>query len=136
MSFIAGDILEISYKHPTLGSGTWFPKSSEDGTNDPGGYRSNDDANMITGDGQMIDQINRIRWSFEGVVAWDMETVNELNQARQLAASPVLADWTITHINGVVWGGKGKPVGDINGNTNTGQMGIKISGSGQLTKIS
>lgn len=134
--FSGGDILEISYKHPTVGAGTWFPKSSEDGTVDPGGYRAADDANMITGSGDMIDQINRVRWSFEGVVSWDMATVNELEQARLLAASPVLADWTITHINGTVWGGKGKPVGDINGNTNTAQMPIKLAGGGLLTKIS
>lgn len=136
MSFIGGDLLEISYKHPTLGTGTWFPKGSEDGTNDPGGYRSNDDANMVTGDGQMIDQINRVRWSFEGNVAWDMGVSDELDQARKLAGHPVLADWTITHINGTVWGGKGKPVGDIQGSTNTAQMKVKLSGGGQLTKIS
>ena len=134
--FTSGDLLEISYKHPTLGAGTWFPKSSEDGTNDPGGYRSADDANMITGDGQMIDQISRVRWSFEGSVAWDMAVSDELDQARKLSASPVLADWTITHINGTVWGAKGKPVGDINGNTNTGLMAVKLAGGGQLTKIS
>jgi hypothetical protein len=133
--FTGGDILEISYKHPTLGAGTWFPKSSEDGTNDPGGYRSNDDANMITGDGQIINQINRVRWSFEGVVSWDMAVTNELDQARKLAGSPVDADFTITHITGVVWGGKGRPVGDINGNTNTAQMSIKLAGGGILTKI-
>lgn len=134
--FTGGDLLEISYKHPVIGEGTWFPKSNEDGTADFGGYRSNDDANMITGDGQMIDQMNRVRWSFEGTVAWDTATNDELNQARLLASSPVLADWTVTHINGTVWGGKGKPVGDIQGNTNTAQMSIKISGGGQLTKIS
>lgn len=133
--FTGGDILEISYKHPTLGSGTWNPKSSEDGTLDPGGSRSNDDANMITGNGQMIDQINRVRWSFEGVVAWDQAVSDELEQARKLAASPVLSDWTITHANGTIWGGKGKPVGDIKGNTNTTQMSIKLSGGGILTKI-
>lgn len=130
--FTGGDILEISYKHPTLGAGTWFPKSNEDGTVDPGGYRSTDDANMITGDGQMIDQINRVRWSFEGVVSWDMDSADELAQARRLAASPVLADWTITHINGTVWGGKGKPVGDVQGSTNSPQMSIKLAGGGLL----
>jgi hypothetical protein len=134
--FSGGDLLEISYKHPTLGSGVLFPKSSEDGTVDPGGYRSNDDANMITGDGQMIDQVNRVRWSFEGTVGWDMAVQDELDQMRKLSASSVQADWTITHINGTIWGGKGKPVGDIQGNTNTAQMPLKIAGGGQLTKIS
>lgn len=134
--FIAGDIQEISYKHPTLGSGTWFPKSGEDATVDFGGFVSNDEASGITGDGQMIDQINRKRWSFETSVAWDMNTTDEVNQAKKLAASPVLADFTFTHINGAVWGGKGKPVGDIQGSTNSGNMKVKISGGGELTKIS
>jgi hypothetical protein len=134
--FTGGDILEVSYKHPTLGSGTWFPKAGEDGTFDPGGYRADDDANSITGDGQMIDKINRVRWSFEATVAWDMAVNDELDQARKLSESPVLADFTFTHINGVIWGGKGKPVGDIQGNTNSAQMSIKLSGGGRATKIS
>lgn len=135
MAFVGGDILEISYKHPTLGGGTWYPKSSEDSTIDNGGYNSADDTNMITGDGQMIDQINRKRWFFEDAVAWDMELNDELEQAGKLAASPVLADWTFTHINGVIWGGKGKPVGDIQGEGNKAQMKIKISGGGELKKL-
>lgn len=134
--FSGGDILEISYKHPTLGSGVWFPKSSEDFTIDPGGYRANDDANMVTGDGQMIDQINRVRWSGEGTVAWDMSVKNEIEQARKLSASPILADWTVTHANGTIWGGKGKPVGDIQGNANSAQMSVKLAGGGELVPIS
>jgi hypothetical protein len=134
--FTGGDLLEISYKHPTIGSGTWFPKSSEEGTLDKGGYRSNDEANGVTGDGQMIDQMNRIRWSFEGVVAWDMSNTDELNQAKQLSESSVLTDFTITHLNGTIWGGKGKPVGEIQGNTDKAQMKIKLAGGGTLDKIS
>ncbi|MDD5013663.1 MAG: hypothetical protein PHW73_00995 [Atribacterota bacterium] len=134
--FVGGDLIEISYKHPTLGSGTWFPKAGEDGTFDPGGYRAEDDANATTGDGQMIDKINRVRWSVEAVVAWDMAVNDELDQARKLSESPVLADFTITHISGVIWGGKGKPVGDIQGNSNSAQMSIKLAGGGRLTKIS
>jgi hypothetical protein len=134
--FSGGDILEISYKHPVLGSGVFFPKSSEDGTFDPGGYRSDDDANSITGDGQMIDKINRVRWSFESNVAWDMSVQDEVGQMIALAASPVLADWTVTHINGTIFGGKGKPVGDIQGNTNSAQMKLKLAGGGKMVKIS
>jgi hypothetical protein len=134
--FVGGDILEISYKHPTLGAGTWFPKASEDATFDPGGYRSEDDANAITGDGQAINKMNRSRWSFEDVVAWDMAVNDELDQARKLASSSVDADWTITHISGVIYGAKGRPVGDIKGNTNTAQMSIKLAGGGIATKIS
>ena len=136
MAYTGGDILETTYNHPVLGSGTLFHKAAEDGTFDPGGYRSNDDANMVTGDGQMIDQINRVRPSFElPPVAWDMTDVNEVQKLADLAASPVLADWTFTSISGAIWGGKGKPVGDLKGATNTGQIPLKLAGGGVLKQI-
>lgn len=135
MAFIGGDIIEITYNHPTLGSGRFVPKSNEDGTFDPGGFRSNDDGNMIAGNSEMIDQMNRVRWSFEGSIAWDMNDVDEITNARLLASSPVLTEFTIEHINGTVWKGTGKPVGDIQGNTNVSTFTMKLSGGGQMQKI-
>jgi hypothetical protein len=132
---VGGDILEITFNHPSLGSGVIFPKSNEDSTLDPGGFRSNDDANMIDGGGNMIDQINRVRWSAETTVSWDMNSREDLEKAIALAASPVLADWTISHINGCVYSGKGKPVGDLQGNGNQATFNLKIAGSGVLKKI-
>lgn len=134
--FTGGDILEISYKHPTLGSGTWFPKSGEDLTVDPGGYRSEDKEDGVTGDGQMIDTINRKRWMCEGSVAWDMASQDELQQASKIGGNPLMADWTFTHINGTIWGGKGKIVGEVKGSSKDSTMKIKIAGGGQLEKIS
>ncbi len=128
MGFVGGDITEITYNHPVIGSGTLFCKANEDGTLDLGGFRSNDDANSITGDGRMIDQINRVRGSFEAPpIAWDMVGENELQKLADMSRSPVLADWTISSISGSIWGGKGKPVGDIQGATNTAQITLKIA---------
>lgn len=135
MAVVAGDLLEITYNHPTLGNGVWAPKSAEDFTFDPGGFRTNDDANNVDGQGRSINQLNRVKWSAEGTVTWDMNSVNEMDQASALSGDPVDADWTFTHINGTVWAGKGRPVGDINGNSNAGTMDIKISGGQKLTKI-
>jgi hypothetical protein len=132
---VGGDIIEITYNHPTLGSGTIFPKSAEDGTFDLGGFRSNDDANMIDGGGNMIDQINRTRWSVETTVAWDMNVDETLEKLVALSGSPEQADWTFTHINGTIYGGKGKPVGDIQGNSNASTFTLKVSGGGTLKKI-
>ena len=64
--FIGGDIEQVTCNHPELGDFTFDTKANESYTLDPGGLRSNDDANMITGSGVYIDQINRVRWSFEG----------------------------------------------------------------------
>lgn len=135
MAVVAGDLTEITYNHPTLGNGVWSPKSAEDFTFDPGGFRTNDDANQIDGAGRAIYQKNRVRWSAEGTVSWDMNSTNEIAQAEALAANPVEADFTFTHINGTVWKGKGMVVGDVQGNSNAGTMDIKISGGGKCKKI-
>ena len=135
MGAIGGDILEITFNHPTLGSGTIYPKSGEDSTIYLGGFRSADDVNNIDGSGQMIDIMNRARWGVETVVAWDNNIALEYEKVVALAESPVQADWTVTHISGTVWGGKGKPVGDLKGAGNGGTFPLKISGGSKLKKI-
>lgn len=129
-----GDIIEITFNHPTLGSGTLSPKAAEDSTYNLGGIRSADDNNMIDGRGEMIDQMTRARWSLEAVIGWDMTTKN-LEKVIAMAGSPVLATWTFTLINNVVYRGKGKPVGDIQGNANNATFPLKVSGGGKLEKI-
>jgi hypothetical protein len=132
---VGGDLLEIKWQHPTLGSGVFFPKSNEDSTFDLGGFRSNDDANMIDGGSNIIDQINRVRWSLETVVSWDQSIANELEVARQLSGSPVMTTFTITHISGSVWTATGKPVGDIQANGNQATFTLKLSGGSILRKV-
>lgn len=132
---VGGDLIEATFNHPTIGSGVIFFKAGEDGTFDIGGFRSNDDANMIDGGGRMIDQMNRVRPSVEGVVSWDANTAEDLEKVTQMAGDPALADWTISWKNGVVYGGKLKPVGDIQGNTNVPSFTLKLAGSDQLRKI-
>lgn len=131
-----GDIIEITCNHPNLGEFRFQAKSNESFTLDPGGLRSNDDSNLITGAGEMIDQVNRVRWSMEGAVAVDVDSGNELENLPLLAASPDLGTWTITHVTGIIWTGRGKVVGDLNTDTNNAQMTLKVAGSGVLQKIS
>lgn len=135
MSAVGGDIVEITYNHETLGSGTLFPKAAEDNTFDTGGYRSKDEAEAIDGGGQMIDSMTRVRWSLETVISWDMNDKAELDKLVALASSPIPADWTISSINGTVWSGNGKPVGDLQGNGNAATMPLKLSGGGMMKKI-
>jgi hypothetical protein len=135
--YTGGDILEITYNHPTVGSGSLFCKAAEDGTLKRGGYQSVDDDANITGDGRRIDQINRVPWSFEAPpIAWDMTNVDEQDKLVEMAGSPLEANWTINVVNGAIYGGTGKPVGEIPGNTNNAQVTLKLSGSGKLKKIS
>ncbi|MBC7486082.1 MAG: hypothetical protein H7282_04970 [Cytophagaceae bacterium] len=132
---VGGDIVEITWNHPTLGTGVVYPKAAEDSTFDHGGFRGNDDANMIDGSGKTIRQLNRVRWSVETTCSWDMNSATEVEKFSALAGDPQEADWTFTHVNGVVKGGKGSPVGDIQGNGNAATFAIKISGGGKLKNI-
>ena len=132
---IAGDIIEITYNHPTLGTGVLYPKSNEDNTYDLGGFRSEDDVNMIDGSGTIIDKINRVRWSLETTISWSMESLEELRRVSELAESTQLAEWTITHASGAVHKGLGKPVGEYQANGNAATFTLKLAGSGTLRKI-
>lgn len=133
---IGGDTTEITVNHPVLGSKSLKPKAGEDSTFDMGGHRANDDDAQVTGDLQKIRQINGRGWSWEGVIAWDQQTANELDFLAQLAGHPVEADFTISHISGAVYRGKGSPVGDIQGNANAGTIDLKLAGGDRLRKIS
>lgn len=135
MSAVGGDIIEAAFNHPTIGSGVIFPKAGEDSTFDLGGFRSDDSDDMIDGSGQMIDKINRKRWSAEMTVAWDNNDRQELEKVTLLAASPVPATWTISHISGAVYKGTGKPVGDLKGNGNNATFPLKLAGGFNLKKI-
>jgi len=64
-----------------------------------------------------------------------MNNKNELDRIHELSQSPELSDWTISSINGTVWGGKGKPVGDYEGTGNAATFPLLISGGGRLKKI-
>ena len=130
-----GDILEITYNHPTVGSGRFFAKAKEDGTFKTGQPSSTDDDAGLDGGGNMIDTIQNSRWKFSVMVSWDMNDTNELEKVGLLAASPVQSDFTISSINGIVWGATGKPVGDYEGSSNA-TFTLVLAGGGQLKKIS
>jgi len=132
MAYIGGDIIEITYNHPTLGSGTFYPVSGESATVDNGGFRSDDEANSIAGNGAMIDIMKRVRWSVEVACAWSLGEQEDTLKLAELASSPELSDWTFTHVSGTIMGAKGKPVGDIQGDTGAGTFNLKVSGGGIL----
>lgn len=134
MATNGGDFIEIRVSHPTLGDHVFFPKSNEGNTMDLGGYRTADDANAISGDGQPIWQVNLQRGFFEVVVANDSNVRNDAQFVADLAENPQSADWTFSHVNGVVYGMNGKPVGDVQPDTNASTFTLKVSG-GRVVKI-
>lgn len=130
-----GDITEITFNHPTLGSGTIYPKANEDSTFDPGGFRTDDDQDSIAGNGAAIYKKTRKRWMFETTCAVDMNEKEEVEILSKITEQTEEADWTISSINGTVYGGKGLPVGDLNWNGNASTFTFKVSGGVKLLKI-
>lgn len=135
MATTGGDWLEIRVSHPTLGEHVFYPKANEGNTFDPGGIRTNDDANQVSGDGQSIYQMNRVRGFLEVTVANDMNTRQDFIFAKNLGASPVEASYVASHINGSTWGFNGKPVGDIQVDSNASTFTLKVAFSGDPNKL-
>ena len=84
----------------------------------------------------MIDVINRKLWSVEGTISWDMNEGGSLAKLQALSGSVHQSDWTFSHANFTIYSGKGKPVGDLAGNSGQATLGIKIQGGGNLSEIS
>lgn len=136
MGAVGGDILQVSFTHPTLGGATLFPKANEDSTFDLGGFRTDDDSNNVDGSGAMIKKITRNLWMFECTIAGDMNTRQELEALTALSGNPVDATWKIAHSNGAVYKGAGAVVGDVTLNANNATIKLKVAGGQNLKKIS
>lgn len=131
---VGGDIREVTFNHPTIGSGVLLPKANEASTYDLGGLRSDDDDNGVDGGGNIITKMNRNRWSFEVAVSNDMRTKNELEKITAMAGDPDDATWTVTHVNGTVYVGVGRPVGQIKFNGNDSIFTLKCAGGQAMAK--
>lgn len=133
-NFVFGDVQEIVCNH--LGNTyRFYPKANETFNVDKGGIRTNDDANQTTTDGQMMRQLNRFRWMFDGPIAADTTSDAEFNALNIMSGSPVSGTWQFSLISGAIYKGVGSPVGDVKYDSNTGIITLKISGNRELEKI-
>jgi hypothetical protein len=131
---VGGDIVEVTWNHPTLGSGVIVPKANEDNSYEPGGIQTEDDADAVDGSGNPIWKLNRKLGYFQLVATNNQNTGQELEKMRALQADPVPTEWTFSIINGTVYGGTGKPVGELVGNINQATFPLKVNSS-QFKKI-
>ena len=135
MSVIAGYIQEITFNHPTVGSGVLFTIQDSDATIDTGGIRSADEMSGVDTGNRMIDQKTLNRWMVGCEISNSLTGTQEMEKLSQIAASPEEAEFTFSHISGVVFRGKGQIVGDIAPNITTAKLAVKFSGGGQLARI-
>jgi len=131
-----GDIVEITYTHPVLGTGRLDPKGSEDTEIDFGGYLKQDNDDGVRGSGTVLQVMNRKRWSVTvPPVAWDSDP-DTMETLQSLTNDPLDSVWTFTFIDGAVYKGSGSIVGDLKGNKNAAAVSsFKIAGGGSLESI-
>lgn len=135
MAVVGGQITEITYNHPTLGTGRLFPPTSASATIDLGGIRVDDSDEGVDGGGRMIKQMRAKRWSVEVEVSNDMNNAKEAEAVNALMASSEDADWTFSHINGTIYTGKGCPVGDVQADAMEAKFTLKVAGGGKLGQL-
>lgn len=122
-----GDIIDITFNHPDLGSGRFSPMAANSNSYDVGGFRNSDDAGMVTGNGDLVVKKNRVRAYFDCLVEDDMNIAEDAVKAAALAESNKLAEWTFSLSNGTVWRGSGVVVGDIQPDTDAGTFQLKVA---------
>jgi hypothetical protein len=125
----AGGIVEITFNHPTIGSGVLRVKTDEDSTYRLGGIITKDDPKSVDGRGKPIWILENTMGFFEVVCVNDQNVKEDLEKVSALAADLVPAQWTFEIINGVTYGGTGKPVGELDGNINQGTFKLKVLGA-------
>ena len=137
MAYIGGQLTQITYNHPTLGTGTFAPKSSEESMINLGGLRSDSGVTDIAGDGQAIRKMNLHRWMVDTTIAFDSTAMGKSGLAllTALGANPQEAVWKFTHVSGSVSSGSGFPVEVIDGNLGSATIKIKFEGSNSLQEI-
>jgi hypothetical protein len=134
MAITAGDIQEITYNHPTLGSGTFKPIAGEDFSINLGGRRGLDEV-VLTSDGEAIHKVQNMPWSMEGPVRWAATIGLDMEKLAGLSGDLEDTNWTIQLISGEIYGGIGRPVGDIVGSSKDGQIPLKVVGGNGLRQL-
>jgi len=122
-----GDVLEITFDNPNIGSGSFFPISNQGNTFKPGGIMANDDANQVTASGTMINQLNRTLGHFEVLCENDMNLRDDISVAQALAGDTANTDFTISLNNKTVWTATGRPVGELTSDVNASSFTLKIN---------
>lgn len=135
MAYLGGDTLSITIQNPKLGSVVFEAKAAEDTNYDLGGTRVLDEESSVTGSGTNIAAMTRKRWKVPVVIAADMITDLDIEKANKIAADTSENTITISNLNGSVYRGKGRIVGDIVLNTAKATCPITLSGGGKLEKI-
>jgi hypothetical protein len=127
---IGGDITEVTFNNPSVGSGFFKAKAGEGNSYDTGGIRTDDDDKSITGDGEPIWTQNRKMGHFQILIGNDMSIRKDLEKLALLAGSVDETTWTFTVINGTTYRCTGRPVGDLLADIDKSTIPLKVASPG------
>lgn len=132
-----GDMIQISWNDPNLGSGTFYGKSGEDTTVNTGGAMTDDSDTNIDTAGNFINTMRLIPWKISSTISWDMINPQrrEIEMLKKLTGTVNSQDFVFTNINGVNYTGNGKVVGAVEGSAKDCTMTITFMGGGTLAQI-
>ena len=129
---MAGDTLELSIKHPTVGSKTFAVQSDQSITVDVGGYTKTRQMNgNLTGHPKLAAKM----WEIAGLQLEFVAENGDIEFLQAVANAPDDAIITWQHIDGYIYNGSGSIEGDIKGDSNTGYVPITLTGAGILEQL-
>jgi len=136
MAAIGCDFLQIGLRHSTLGSVILFPKAGENGQIEVGGTTTESDPKGITGSGEAIYKASVVRWVVEApAIAWKRTGTDLQTILKNMSSSLEELDCTFELVDGTIWVGRGKIVGEIKAATLDATIPIKFEGGGKLSRI-
>jgi len=134
MATIAGIFTGIKVQHSVVGNQNFDMKSGEDTELDRGGLRIVDDENNRTASGKLILQYENKQPYIQPTVVVDAD-IEQYIQDLIANSFDELGTWTLTHISGDVYSGRGTIVGDVRPNRNAGTVQFKIVFEDELLKL-
>lgn len=132
-----GDLREITWNNPDVGSGRFFTKAGETHSLDLGMMKTDDSADNIDTGGNFINIKTVKPWSYEAVIALDQNNPNrmELETAQALSNSFNPTDFTFSMFDGSVYVMSGSVVGDIVADRSKSTMPFKVMGGGFAQQV-
>lgn len=130
---IAGEVTQITFGNDSLGSGGFDAISGEDFTFDIGGKRTQEV--KMTPSGEAVYSVQTMPWKAEGTLRWSALTGQDIEKLTALSGSATETEFTFTLTDGTIYGGKGKPVGDLSGTAKDGTVPFAVQGGGILRQI-
>lgn len=136
MAYIGCELLKTEISNSVVGKVTLFHKAKETAKIDKGGLMTEDKAEGVTSAGGAMYSLSHKRWSVEpSAVAWGKTGVDTLEKLNEFNNEITDSVFTFTLVDGTVYTGTGRIVGDTIADSLDASIPFKAAGGGKLSKI-